>query len=109
MSGYADSSQISNDRATGDRVTWRTFPEIRTAPEHNRPNRIVCALMRNMRAGYMTGDYLRICVVIDSSDPPFEATWPEFTPYYEKRKTLPALPPDRVVTGDRQMRRGGRT
>ena len=73
------------------------------ALESGAPNRLGFDLMRIMQTDYIIDHFQQTYFVIDSYDQLFEATRPDFTPYYEKLKTLPTLPPDRVVAGDRRL------
>jgi phenylalanine-4-hydroxylase len=58
-------------------------------------------LMRVMRSLYRIDDFQETYFVIDSFEQLFEATRPDFTPLYEKLKTLPDIPADSSHSGDR--------
>jgi len=69
--------------------------------ESNTPRRIGFDLMRIMRTQYRIDDFQRCYFVIDSFDQLFEATRPDFTPLYERLKTMPEIAADAIVAGDR--------
>jgi phenylalanine-4-hydroxylase len=68
------------------------------------PHRLGFDLLRVMRTDYKIDDVQKDYFVIDSFDQLFEATKPDFTPYYEQLKKLPfiasqtILPADKVIT-----------
>ena len=70
--------------------------------ESNAPNRIGFDLLRVMRTRYRIDTYQKTYFVIDSFDQLFDATGPDFRPYYEhlsQQATVPAgeiLPTDTV-------------
>jgi phenylalanine-4-hydroxylase len=70
------------------------------------PRRIAFDLLRIMQTTYRIDDLQPIYFVIDSFAQLFEATRPDFTPYYETLKALPdlapveSLPEDRIVPPD---------
>jgi phenylalanine-4-hydroxylase len=72
--------------------------------EDPRPKRIAFDLMRVMRTRYRIDDYQESYFVIDDFAQLFEATRPDFTPYYAALKTLEDIEPGAVLPEDR---RGG--
>jgi phenylalanine-4-hydroxylase len=70
------------------------------------PNRIAFDLMRIMRTRYRIDDFQETYFVIDSFDQLFEATAPDFTPYYRQLEGLEDIPAGAVVPGDRVLHRG---
>ena len=56
--------------------------------------------MRVMQTEYRIDRYQDTYFVIDSYEQLFEETAPDFTPLYEKLKTLPAIDPSHVLPGD---------
>lgn len=68
--------------------------------ESPRPRRLVFDLMRIMQTNYRIDDLQEIYFVIDSFDQLFEATRPDFTPYYAALKQRPDLDLDARVPGD---------
>lgn len=67
------------------------------------PKRIAVDLMRIMRTDYRIDDYQECYFVIDSFEQLFEATRPDFTPYYKQLESLPDIAPGEVVPGDRPI------
>lgn len=65
------------------------------------PKRIAFDLMRIMRTNYRIDDYQECYFVIDSFDQLFDATRPDFTPYYKMLGAMPDIAPGEVVPGDR--------
>lgn len=65
-----------------------------------RPHRVKFDLMRVMQTEYRIDRYQDTYFVIDSYEQLFEETAPDFTPLYEKLKTLPAIDPSHVLPGD---------
>jgi len=74
--------------------------------ENPRPNRIGFGLMRVMRTRYRIDDYQQTYFVIDSFDQLFEATRPDFTPYYAELAGLSEIGPSDILPGDRVLHRG---
>ena len=70
------------------------------------PNRIAFDLMRIMRTTYRIDDYQETYFVIDSYEQLFEATRPDFTPYYEELARQTDLVPGDVLATDRILHRG---
>ncbi len=69
--------------------------------EDPRPQRLAFDLMRIMRTEYRIDDFQECYFVIDSFDQLFEATRPDFTPYYQELDGKPAIKPGEVLIGDR--------
>lgn len=67
--------------------------ESRFALESDSPNRIAFDIERMMQTRYVIDDFQQTYFVIDSFEQLFEATKPDFIPYYEKMRTLPRLEP----------------
>ena len=73
--------------------------------ESPKPKRVAFDLNRIMRTDYRIDDYQDIYFVIESNDQLFEATAPDFTPYYEALKGAAAIPPGRVFAEDSVVER----
>ena len=71
--------------------------------EDPRANRIRFDLMRVMRTDYRIDDFQECYFVIDSFDQLFEATRPDFTPYYDVLERLPDIKPAELLTEDRLL------
>ncbi len=77
------------------------LPYCITSPK---PNRIKFDLLRVMQSNYKIDTFQETYFVIDSFKQLFDATAPDFTPYYEELRTRPdlaataALPTDTLVT-----------
>lgn len=77
------------------------LPYCITSPK---PNRIMFDLLRVMQSNYKIDTFQETYFVIDSFKQLFDATAPDFTPYYEELRTRPdlaataALPTDTLVT-----------
>ena len=65
------------------------------------PKRIAFDLMRIMRSEYRIDDYQDCYFVIDGFDQLFDATEPDFTPYYETLRSLADIAPGAMVPEDR--------
>jgi phenylalanine-4-hydroxylase len=65
------------------------------------PKRIAFDLMRIMRTDYKIDDYQANYFVIEGFEQLFEATRPDFTPYYRALETQDDIAPGVVVPGDR--------
>lgn len=74
--------------------------------EDPRPNRLGFNLLRVMRTRYRIDDFQSTYFAIESFDQLFEATRPDFTPYYAELKKLPDLDPPAVHPADRVLHRG---
>jgi phenylalanine-4-hydroxylase len=70
------------------------------------PNRLGFDLLRIMRTRYRIDAFQETYFVIDSFDQLFEATRPDFTPYYKELEALPELAPGAVLPTDRVIHRG---
>jgi phenylalanine-4-hydroxylase len=66
-----------------------------------KPKRVAFELMRVMRTQYRIDDYQECYFVIDNFEQLFDATRPDFTPYYEELKVLPDIKPGAVLPEDR--------
>jgi len=66
-----------------------------------RPNRLGFDLLRIMRTNYRIDAYQETYFVIDSFDQLFEATRPDFAPYYRMLAGLPDIAPAEVLPTDR--------
>jgi phenylalanine-4-hydroxylase len=66
-----------------------------------KPARILFDLQRVMRTTYRIDDYQDCYFVIDSFEQLFEATRPDFAPYYETLAGLPDIAPGESIAGDR--------
>jgi phenylalanine-4-hydroxylase len=70
------------------------------------PNRLGFDLLRVMRTRYRIDTYQKTYFVIDSFDELFEATRPDFAPYYAQLATAPTIPAGDVLPTDRVYQRG---
>ena len=61
--------------------------------------------MRIMRTNYRIDDYQDVYFVIDSFDQLYEATRPDFTPYYETLMGESAFEPGELLSSDRSSLR----
>ncbi len=68
--------------------------------ENPKPHRIRFDLMRVMQSNYKIDTFQETYFVIDSFKQLFDATAPDFTPYYETLRGLPALAANQTVSGD---------
>ena len=68
------------------------------------PKRIAFDLLRVMRTRYRIDDYQESYFVIESFEQLFEATQPDFTPYYTELARLSDLDPGDVRPSDRLLR-----
>lgn len=69
------------------------------------PNRIGFDLLRVMRTQYHIDTLQQTYFVIDSFEQLFDATRPDFTPYYEQLRTMPDLGAGDVLASDRLIAR----
>ncbi|MEE8203751.1 MAG: phenylalanine 4-monooxygenase [Alphaproteobacteria bacterium] len=69
--------------------------------EDAKPNRVAFDLMRIMRTNYRIDDFQECYFVIDSYEQLFEATRPDFTPYYAELESLGDIAPGELVPEDR--------
>jgi phenylalanine-4-hydroxylase len=60
-------------------------------------------LLRVMQTQYLIDDFQKTYFVIDSFDRLIEATAPDFTPYYESLRGLPAIAADAVLPQDEEI------
>lgn len=67
------------------------------------PNRLAFDLLRIMQTDYIIDHYQQTYFVIDSYEQLFDATRPDFAPYYETLKSLPTLTPDQVRESDQRV------
>ncbi|MEM9682240.1 MAG: phenylalanine 4-monooxygenase [Pseudomonadota bacterium] len=70
------------------------------ALEDTAPNRIAFDLLRIMRTEYRIDDLQKLYFVIDDFDQLFDATRPDFTPYYEALRHGTDLAPEDVLDSD---------
>jgi phenylalanine-4-hydroxylase len=70
------------------------------------PNRIGFDLLRVMRTRYRIDTYQKTYFVIGGFDQLFDATRPDFRPYYEQLATAPTFPAGAVLEGDHVYHRG---
>jgi phenylalanine-4-hydroxylase len=70
------------------------------------PNRLGFDLLRIMRTEYRIDDFQESYFVIDGFRQLFDATRPDFTPYYEALAALPDIAPGEVLPTDNVVRRG---
>lgn len=71
-----------------------------------KPNRIGFDLMRVMRTDYKIDSFQETYFVIDSFEELFEATAPDFTPFYARLKEMTDLEPAAVLPSDRLLHKG---
>ncbi|HWE73225.1 MAG TPA: phenylalanine 4-monooxygenase [Stellaceae bacterium] len=71
--------------------------------EDAKPNRIAFDLLRVMRTRYRIDDYQESYFVIDSFEQLFDATQPDFAPYYAALEKAADIEPGAVVEGDRLL------
>jgi len=76
------------------------------ALESQIPNRIGFELLRIMRTQYRIDDFQESYFVIDSFQQLFDATRPDFTPYYEQLRATSDIPPGEIAPGDVLLHRG---
>jgi phenylalanine-4-hydroxylase len=76
--------------------------------ESQAPNRIGFDLLRIMHTGYRLDTFQKSYFVIADFQELFEATRPDFTPYYEQLRKQPQIPSGDIVEGDRVIHRGTR-
>jgi len=74
--------------------------------DHPGPNRLGFDLLRIMRMRYRIDAFQETYFVIDSFEQLFEATRPDFAPYYEELAKLPELEAGAVLPSDRVLHRG---
>ena len=69
--------------------------------ESDQPRRVAFDLMRIMRTKYKIDDYQAVYFVIEDFEQLFEATRPDFTPYYKALESQADFAPDEAAPGDR--------
>jgi phenylalanine-4-hydroxylase len=74
--------------------------------ESEAPNRLGFDLLRIMRTGYRIDTFQKSYFVIGGFAELFEATRPDFTPYYEALRGQPQIPSGEVLPGDGVIQRG---
>lgn len=67
------------------------------------PNRLGFDLLRIMQTDYIIDHYQQTYFVIENFDQLFDATRPDFVPYYEELKRRDTISPDQVLTSDRRI------
>jgi len=77
------------------------------ALDSDRPHRLGFDLMRIMRTNYRIDDVQETYFVIDGYDQLFDATRPDFTPYYAALQRLPDLKPGALLADDVPVARAG--
>ena len=82
--------------------------EISYCIDSPEPNRIGFDLLRIMRTRYKIDTYQETYFVIRHFRELFDATAPDFTPYYEALKGQPPYAASTVLPGDRVLTRGAR-
>ncbi len=80
--------------------------ESRHCLESPASNRLGFDLLRVMRTRYRIDTFQKTYFVIDSFDQLFEATGPDFCPYYEQLGAQPTIPAGEVLASDRVFQRG---
>lgn len=74
--------------------------------ESNAPNRIGFDLLRVMQARYRIDTYQKTYFVIDSYQQLFDATLPDFIPYYQKLANQDSIAAGHVLDSDKVFNRG---
>lgn len=74
--------------------------------ESDSPARVGFDVKRMLRTHYQIDDFQDIYFVIDNFEQLFDATHPDFTPYYEELKTMDVIEPGAVVEGDKVLQKG---
>lgn len=80
--------------------------ETQYALDSDSPHRVGFDIMRMMQTKYRIDDFQETYFVIESFDQLFDATKPDFTPYYEKLRTLPKLDPSDIQPTDKVFNQG---
>ena len=70
------------------------------------PNRVRFDLLRVMRTRYRIDTFQQTYFVIRAFEELFEATRPDFTPYYRELESLPDIGSGEIVQSDKVIRRG---
>ena len=76
------------------------------ALDSNSPHRVGFDVMRMMQTEYRIDDYQETYFVIENFDQLFDATRPDFTPYYEELRSKSTLDPSFVQSTDTIFHRG---
>lgn len=76
------------------------------ALDSDSPHRVGFDIMRMMQTHYRIDDFQETYFVIESFDQLFDATRPDFAPYYDKLKTLPTLDPTDIQPDDMVFNQG---
>jgi phenylalanine-4-hydroxylase len=80
--------------------------ESRYCLESPAPNRIGFDLLRVMRTRYRIDSFQKTYFVIDGFHQLFDATGPDFSPYYQQLSTQETIPAGEVLATDRVFQRG---
>jgi phenylalanine-4-hydroxylase len=80
--------------------------ESRYCLESPAPNRIGFELLRVMRTRYRIDTFQKTYFVIDGFDQLFDATGPDFRPYYKQLDKQETIPAGEVLASDRVFQRG---
>ena len=80
--------------------------ESRHCLESTAPNRLGFDLLRVMRTRYRIDSFQKTYFVIDSFEQLFEATRPDFQPYYQQLAAQPTIPAGEVLASDAVFQRG---
>ena len=80
--------------------------ESRHCLESTAPNRLGFDLLRVMRTRYRIDSFQKTYFVIDSFEQLFEATRPDFQPYYQQLAAQPTIPAGEVLASDVVFQRG---
>jgi len=76
------------------------------ALDSDSPNRVKFDVKRLLRSRFYIDDFQDTYHVIDSFDQLFEATKPDFIPYYEEARTLPTILPTELEDRDDVIHKG---
>ncbi|MEQ8443174.1 MAG: phenylalanine 4-monooxygenase [Alphaproteobacteria bacterium] len=76
------------------------------ALEDPSPHRITFDLERIMRTNYIIDDFQQTYFVIESFDQLLEDCYKDFSALYDRLATLPAIEPDKTISGDQFVTRG---
>ncbi len=76
------------------------------ALEDPSPHRIAFDLERIMRTNYIIDDFQQTYFVIESFDQLLEDCYKDFSALYDRLATLPAIEPDKTISGDQFVTRG---
>jgi phenylalanine-4-hydroxylase len=70
------------------------------------PNRIGFDLLRIMRTRYRIDTFQKTYFVIDNFEQLFDATGPDFSPYYQQLSSQPTIPAGQLLDSDQVYQRG---